>query len=202
MKVVGDAIAASSAFGGSMVPSGGRGDVTLLREDIRFLKPAPSRLGAIGDRSTKARGSSARWPFPSSGTLRSLLYLKKQEKEKTHSHLFRSRRAHRMARARLKKAAKLASEGSKDFYDEIAAALYRYAADKSAASPSGLTSSSIAVLLGEHSVPDVLRREFQDVLDACEEARFTPGARSREEMDSLRRRTEELIVEVERHWSK
>ena len=42
-----------------------------------------------------------------------------------------------MARERLKKAAKLTSEGSKDFYDEIAAVLYRYVADKSAASPLG-----------------------------------------------------------------
>jgi hypothetical protein len=75
-------------------------------------------------------------------------------------------------------------------------------ADKSAASPSGLTSSSIAALLAEHSAPEELRREFQEVLGTCEEARFTPGARTGEDMDSLRRRTEELIVEVERHWSK
>jgi hypothetical protein len=131
-----------------------------------------------------------------------LFYLKQQEKEKTHSHLFRSRRAHRMARERMKKAAKLASESSRDFYDEIAAALYRYVGDKSGVSPSGLTSPSIAALLLEHSVPEERRREFEEVLGRCEEARFTPGARSRDEMDSLRRRTEELIVEVERHWSK
>jgi predicted translin family RNA/ssDNA-binding protein len=131
-----------------------------------------------------------------------VFYLKKQEKEKTHSHLFRSRRANRMARARLKKAGKLASEGSKDFYDEIAAALYRYVGDKATASPSGLTSSSIDTILGEHSVPGELRRKFQDVLGQCEEARFTPGARRVGDMESLRSRTEELIVEIERHWSK
>jgi len=199
MKVVGDAIAASSGLGGNVAP---RRDVTLLREDIRFLKPAPPRLGAESRSFHESPWFYGALVLPIVWNFALLLYLKKQEKEKTHSHLFRSRRAHRMARARLKKAAKLVSEGSKDFYDEIAAALYRYVADKSAASPSGLTSSSIAVLLAEHSVPEELRREFQDVLGTCEEVRFTPGARSREDMDSLRRRTEELIVAVERHWTK
>ena len=64
------------------------------------------------------------------------------------------------------------------------------------------TSSSIATLLLEHSVPEERRREFEEVLGKCEEARFTPGARSRDDMDSLRRRTEELIVDIEKHWSK
>ncbi len=202
LKVVGDAIAASSGLGGNVTPRRPGGDVTLLREDIRFLKPAPPRLGAESRSFHESPWFYGALVLPIVWNFALLLYLKKQEKEKTHSHLFRSRRAHRMARARLKKAAKLASEGSKDFYDEIAAALYRYVADKSATSPSGLTSSSIAVLLAEHSVPEELRREFQDVLGTCEEARFTPGARSREDMDSLRRRTEELIVAVERHWTK
>ena len=200
MKVTGGAGVASGGLGGNVVPSGG--EVTLLREDIRFLKPAPSRLGAERRPFHESPWFYGTLALPILWNVALVLYLKKQEKEKTHSHLFRSRRAHRMARERLKKAGKLASLGSKDFYDEIAAALYRYAADKSAASPSGLTSSSIAVLLAEHSVPEALRREFQDVLGTCEEARFTPGARSREDMDSLRQRTEELIVEVERHWSK
>jgi hypothetical protein len=197
MKVVGDAIAPSDGL-----PAALRGDVTLLREDIRFLKPAPSRLGAETRSFHESPWFYGSLVLPVLWNLAFLVYLKKQEKERTHSHLFRSRRAHGMARERLKKAAKLASEGSKDFYDEIAAALYRYVADKSAASPSGLTSSSIAILLAEHSIPEGLRREFQEVLGTCEEARFTPGARTREDMDSLRRRTEELIVAVERHWSK
>jgi hypothetical protein len=107
-----------------------------------------------------------------------------------------------MARERLKRAAKLASDASKDFYDEVAAALYRYAGDKSGTSASGLTSSSIAAVLAGRSVSDELRAEFQDVLSQCEEARFTPGPRSREEMEALRARAETLIVAVERQWSK
>jgi hypothetical protein len=199
MRVTGGGAVASAGVGANVAP---RGEVTLLREDIRFLKPAPSKLGGPArpfHRSPLFYGSLV---LPLLWNVALVFYLKKQEKEKTHSHLFRSRRANRMARARLKKAGKLASEGSKDFYDEIAAALYRYVGDKATASPSGLTSSSIDTILGEHSVPEELRREFQDVLGQCEEARFTPGARRVGDMESLRSRTEDLIVEIERHWSK
>jgi hypothetical protein len=199
MKVTGDAAVASAGVGANPTP---RGEVTLLRQDIRFLKPPPSNLGAPArpfHASPLFYGSLA---FPVLWNLALLLYLKKQEKEKTHSHLFRSRRANRMARGRLKKAGKFASEGSRYFYEEIAAALYRYVGDKATASPSGLTSAAIDAILAEHSVPEERRREFRDVLGKCEEARFTPGARSREDMETLRARTEELIVEIERHWSK
>jgi len=199
MKVVGDAAAPSSRLGSNVAP---RRDVTVLREDIRFLKPAPSRLGVSSRPFHETPWFYGALVLPVLWNLGLLFYLRRQEKEKTHSHLFRSRRAHRMARERLKKSAKLASEGSRDFYDEIASALYRYVGDKSAVSPSGLTSSSIAAVLAERSVPEERRREFEEVLGKCEEARFTPGTRSREDMESLRRRTEELIVEVERHWTK
>jgi hypothetical protein len=199
LRVTGNAAVAPAGVGPSAVS---RGEITLLREDIRFLKPPPSRLGAPSrpfHQSPLFYGSLA---LPILWNVALVLYLKKQKKEKTHSHLFRRRRAHRMARARLKKAGKLASEGSRDFYDEIAAALYRYVGDKATASPSGLTSSAIDSILGERSVPEGLRRGFQDVLGKCEEARFTPGARRPQDMESLRRRAEELIVEIERHWSK
>jgi hypothetical protein len=199
LKVTGDAIAATSGLGGGIAP---RGEVTVLREDIRYLKPAPARLGAASRPFQQSPLFYASLAAPVVWNLALLLYLRRQEKEKTHSHLFRSRRAHRMARRRLKKAAKLASEGSKDFYDEIAVALYRYVGDKSATSPSGLTSAAIDSILAERLVPEALRRSFQEVFGKCEEARFTPGGRTREDMEPLRRRAEELIVGIERHWSK
>jgi hypothetical protein len=198
MKVTGEAVAASG-LGANVGP---RGEVTMLREDIRFLKPPPQRLGSSSRGFHQTPWFYAALVLPVLWNVALLAYLKRQEKEKTHSHLFRSRRAQRMARERLKKAAKLAAEGSKDFYDEVAAALYRYAGDKSGSSASGLTSGSIGALLAERSVSEDLRAEFADVLSRCEEARFTPGARSREEMEALRARAEKLIVGVERQWSK
>ena len=39
---------------------------------------------------------------------------------------------------------------------------------------------------------------FATVLAACEEARFTPGERTSEEMTAILRRAEELIVSLDR----
>ena len=90
------------------------------------------------------------------------------------------------------------SKGSKDFYEEIAAALYRYIGDKKSVSPSGLTTESIVQHLEASGVDDGLRTGFATVLAACEEARFTPGERTSEEMTAILRRAEKLIVSLDR----
>lgn len=193
--------------GGTALPTAGagtgsRGEVTLLRQDIRFLKPAPERLGSTEGPFHQSPLFYASLIVPVLWNVGLVVYLRRRQKEKTHSQLFRRRRAHRMARHRLKHAAKLAAQASKDFYEEIAGALYRYVGDKASQSPSGLTLSSIEAILESRSVPEELRRSFRDVLGECEEARFTPGPRSGKDMEALRARTEELIVAIERHWSK
>ena len=190
--------AASATANGSITAVTSRGEVKLLREDIRYLKDAPATLGLL---TTPFYGSFlfyASLAFPVFWNVGFMLYLKRKEREKTHSTLFRSRRAHGMARRRLKSASKLASKGSKDFYEEIAAALYRYIGDKKSVSPSGLTTESIDEHLEASGVDDGLRTGFATVLAACEEARFTPGERTSEEMTAILRRAEELIVSLDR----
>ena len=188
----------SGSADGIATATSARGEVTLLRQDIRYLKEAPRTLGVP---STPYYGSTFFYftlALPILWNLGLVAYLRQREKEKNHSSLFRSRRAHRMAQGRLKRAAKLAAEGSKDFYEEIAAALYKYVGDKKSVSPSGLTTSSIDALLEDGGAADETRAEFLAVLSQCEEARFTPGTRTSEEMETLRARTEALIVSVEK----
>jgi len=175
-----------------------RGEIKLLRQDIRYLKEAPESLGVAARPFYGSAFFFASLVLPVLWNFGFVVYLKRKEREKTHSTLFRSRRAQRMARGRLERGRKLASLGSKEFYEEVAAALYRYVGDKKSKSPSGLTMTSIGALLENSGVDDTLRSEFLGVLDECEEARFTPGVRSREAMESLLRRARELIVSVEK----
>jgi hypothetical protein len=179
-------------------PPEDRREVTLLREDIRYLKEPPARLGTRRRPYFESPFFAATLLAPLLWNLGLVVFLRRREREKTHSHLFRSRRAQRMARGRLKKAAALAATASKDFYEEIAAALYRYVADKTSVSPSGLTPASIDRMLEERGVDEALRRELGEVLARCEEARFTPVARTRGEMEALRDRVESLIVSLEK----
>lgn len=194
-------VSGSATADGLTAAPGARGEVTLLRQDIRYLKDAPATLGV---RATPFYGSVLFYltlALPVFWNVGLVVYLRRREKEKTHSTLFRSRRASRMARGRLKRAAKLAADGDKDFYEEIAAALYKYVGDKKSVSPSGLTTESIDRLLEDGGVADETRAEFLAELSQCEEARFTPGTRTSEEMTTLLERTEALIIAVEKQLS-
>jgi hypothetical protein len=198
LRVSGSSAAVANGLAPADSARGPRGDVKLLRQDIRYLKDAPE---ALGDRATSYYGSKLFYlslVLPILWNLGLVGWLRRRDKEKTHSTLIRSRRANRMAQGRLKRAAKLAAEGDKDFYEEIAAALYKYVGDKKSVSPSGLTTQSIDSLLQGGGVDETTRAEFVAVVSACEEARFTPGSRTSEEMDALRARTQKLIVSVEK----
>jgi hypothetical protein len=197
LRVIG---AVASASGDVSFPTV-RADVTLLRQDIRYLKPPPETLGVSESSSYESSLLYFSLLAPVLWNLGFVAYRRRKQKERTHSDYFRSRRAHRMARERLGRAAKLAKDSSKTCYEELAAALYRYVGDKTSLSASGLTSPTIDALLEERDVPEKLRNEFLSVLDRCEEARFTPGERTREEMESILARTENLVVSVDRHFA-
>jgi hypothetical protein len=127
-------------------------------------------------------------------------YRMQKQKEAAHAGLWRSRRAHKMAQGRLKQAQKMARDASMDFYEETAGALYRYVADKLGVSPSGLTTKNIDAMLEERRIAETERKAFIETIESCEFARFTPGERSREEMESLLDRAETIIVSLEKHF--
>ncbi|HSF16038.1 MAG TPA: BatD family protein [Vicinamibacteria bacterium] len=189
----------SIGAGADAISSGSpRGEVTVLRQDIRYLKDPPDRLGASDRPFHQSAYFYWTLALPVMWNLAFVAYLRQREKRRLHSDVFRSRAAHRTARKRLKKAAGLADVASRDFYEEIATALYRYVGDKLSLSPSGLTSSSIDELLEARNVPEDTRRELAAVLEKCEEARFSPGKRTREEMSAIRERAEDLLVSLVR----
>jgi hypothetical protein len=105
-----------------------------------------------------------------------------------------------MAQGRLKNAHKSARTESKDFYEETASALYAYVADKLGVSPSGLTTKNIDSMMEERLVPEAERKAFIETIESCEFARFTPGERSRGEMESLLERAEKIIISLEKHF--
>jgi hypothetical protein len=193
-----DVAAAAAAAGGMGGTS--RGAVQMLRQDIRYLKPTPEELGV------------ARYPFhktwlffttlalPIVWNLGLVVYRMKKQSEAAHAGLWRSRRARKMAQGRLKNAHKSARTESKDFYEETASALYAYVADKLGVSPSGLTTKNIDSMMEERLIPEAERKAFVETIESCEFARFTPGERSRGEMESLLERAEKIIVSLEKHF--
>jgi hypothetical protein len=193
-----DVAAATGVAGGAAVSS--RGAVQVLRQDIRYLKPAPEELGMARSPFYETWLFFATLALPIVWNLGLVAYRMKRQSEAAHEGLWRARRARKMAQGRLKNAHKLARVASKDFYEETASALYAYVADKLGVSPSGLTTKNIDSMMEERRIPEAERKAFIDTIESCEFARFTPGERSREEMESLLDRAEKIIVALEKYF--
>jgi hypothetical protein len=176
-----------------------RSEVKLLRRDVRYLKPAPTELGVAKAPFYRSGFFYATLALPMLLNLGLVAYRWKRESEASQVGLWRRRRARKEAHGRLKQAAKKARHEAKDFYEVTAAALYRYVADKTEVSHSGLTTQQIDSMLEARQVPESARADFLKTIEECEFARFTPGERTRQEMEAFLERAEQAIVSLDKH---
>lgn len=105
-----------------------------------------------------------------------VIIFRKRAMEMANVALVRGKKANKVAGKRLKKAAKLMSQGkSSEFYDEVLRALWGYVSDKLAMPVSELTRENIAERLSSRNVDDDIIDSFIEALDECEFERYAPG---------------------------
>ena len=110
---------------------------------------------------------------------------RKQAKENANIALVRTKKANKVASKRLKTADKLLKEDKREeFYDEILKALWGYLSDKLNIPVASLTKENVEAELTKYGVGESLIKEFMNILNTCEFARFAPG-HSSHEMDKL-----------------
>lgn len=89
----------------------------------------------------------------------------------------RSRKASKVARMRLKKAAVCLRKNKVDeFYDEMLAALWGYLGDKLKMPVSELTRQNVSDKLSAHGIPEKEIGELISLIDDCEFAKYAPAA--------------------------
>ncbi len=122
---------------------------------------------------------------------------RKQAKENANIALVRTKKANKVASKRLKTAGKLLKENKKErFYDEILKALWGYLSDKLNIPVASLTKDNVEAELTKYGVGESLIKEFIDILNTCEFARFAPS-RDSQEMDKLYASTVSAIDKME-----
>lgn len=90
---------------------------------------------------------------------------------------FNSKRANKLARRRLKKAAAAMKAGNSDkFYDELLIAIWGYLGDKLKMPTSELMRDNIKSVLTESEIPENVINELLNVLDNSEFAKYSPEA--------------------------
>ena len=121
----------------------------------------------------------------------------KRAKENSNIALMRTKKANKVARSRMKNAAKLLKEGNKgQFYDEVLRALWGYISDKLTIPLSKLSKDNIEEELNKYGVDEALTKQFIETLNECEFAKFAPGD-DNQAMDKIFHQATELIGQIE-----
>lgn len=183
---------ASSAFTG-----GGKEDVRMLGEDIRFI-----RSGQVDFRRTGVSfvSSPAFYLFaasPLAAFVGFVFFLRRRERSLGDVAGLRNRKARKIAQRRLTEAKKFLDASKKEeFYAETSRALFGYIADKLTIPPAELSLETIRRSLGERGVGQELVERLSRTLEQCEFARFAPSVGS-VQMDEMYRETVEIISSIE-----
>lgn len=175
----------------------GRESVRQLGQDIRYLKTVPASLVAEPHYVVVAGWYKWAWIVPAVLVFALLLLYRKQLKANADAVRVRNRKANKVAVRRLKKAAAyLKAQQRGAFYDEVLKALWGYTSDKLNIPLSHLTKDNIDARLMEAGVEEGVRRDFMDILTACEFERYAPGQGS-QTMDELYGQTLKTIDRME-----
>lgn len=164
--------------GTSQVVSGyvSKEELKLLGQDIRYIKTGNANLQIKGE---YLFASAMYWICYIIPMLLFVMYIiihRKKVAENANIAGKRKKKANKVAVRRLKIAKALLKENKKnEFYDEILKTLLGYISDKLNMPVSQLSKENIVMELSKKSVPEELIKEFEDVLNESEFARYAPG---------------------------
>jgi hypothetical protein len=185
--------------GGDQVVSGNfsnQEQLRLLNSDVRYLKTDFK----LKDQTNLIYSKTWFWLLYVLLTVFFVVFLianRKQAKANADISHVRNKKANKVAVKRLKKAAVYLKEGNKEaFYDEVLRALWGYTSDKLNIPMSRLTKETVDSELSAFNVSEDIRKEYSEILQTCEFARYAPASDSHA-MDELYKRTMEVMNKME-----
>ena len=172
-------------------------DLKVLGQDIRYIKTGDTNLTRKDDYFF---GSMSYWMWyiiPLTLFIACMVIYRKQALENANVAKVRTKKANKVATKRMKNAGKLLAEKKTEaFYDEVLKAMWGYISDKLSMPVSQLSKDNIEGKLQQHQVADELVKEFIDILNDCEFARYAPGSQD-EKMDKIYSSAIEVISKME-----
>lgn len=172
----GSGAASSSGLGGALrLPD--RSGVRTLSEDIRYIRTSMPSLS----KGSSMIVSGAVYPvlliLMALGTAAFWLFRRRSARRRADVAGMRGRRAAKMAMGRLSKSkAYLDKQLDTAFYEELHKALLGFISDKFNMPQEELDKESISGRLTGSGVPEETAKEFLDLVDACEYARYSPDS--------------------------
>jgi len=172
-------------------------DVKQLGKDIRYIQTEKFELSKEEE---PIFGTLTCWLMYLISLLISMflfLFFRKQAKDNSNIDLVKNKKANRVAQKRLKLAQKLLHDGNKEkFYEEVLKAVWTYLSDKLSISLAELTKDRVELEFSNRGVPPVILKQFIQILNTCEYARYAPNT-GQQEMGNLYNDTINSISELE-----
>ena len=197
LKVPKGAAGSSTSTGGVVSNYTNKEDLKILGEDIRFIKLNDVKLHPRDQFIHGTLTYRLMYIIPLILFVILLAFNAKRAKENSNIALMRTKKANKVARARMKNAEKLLKEGNKSqFYDEVLRALWGYISDKLTIPLSKLSKDNIEEELTKYGVENELTNQFINTLNECEFAKFAPGD-DNQAMDKVFKQATELISRME-----
>lgn len=191
----GDGKAQSQGPGVSFAGSGPE-RVTYTGSDLRYLH----RAGSLSRRGSFFVFSPLFWTLflvPVIALVILFFVYRKRVYDHANMSLVKSRKANKMARRRLKMAAKYIKENKREaFFDEVMRSLWGYLSDKLTLSLSELTKDNAREKMASHGVDPKAADDFMALLDECEFARYAPASVSAT-MDDVYARAIAIIEKID-----
>lgn len=174
-----------------------RESVKYLGQDIRFLKVKGINFHARENAFFGSLTYYLCYLIPAILFIFFFIIYRKQVKENANIALVKTKKANKTAVKRLKYAGKLMKDNKKEaFYEEILRALWGYLSDKLSMPQSSLTKENVEAELAIFGVSEELTKEFMDILNTCEFARYAPS-QAPDTLDSLYQLTVDAIGKME-----
>lgn len=122
---------------------------------------------------------------------------RKKLHDNANMSLVKSRKANKMARRRLARAAKFIKADKREaFFDEVMRAMWGYLSDKLMLSLSELTKDNAREKMAGHGIDSAAAEEFMALLDECEFARYAPASVAAT-MQDVYKRAAEVIEKID-----
>ena len=187
---------AGSGINMPVVNATNKEDIRFLGKDIRYIKTDPVDFHK-GDFFFGTFRYLLFYIVPALLFLILFWIYRKQAAQNANIALVRTKKANKVASKRLKTAAKYLKENKTElFYDETLKAVWGYLSDKLNIPVAALTKDNVDANLMKYGAAESLIKDFRDILDTAEFARFAP-AQAGGKMDELYDATVQAIDKME-----
>ncbi|MCL3781251.1 protein BatD [Prolixibacteraceae bacterium JC049] len=186
----------------TVVSSFSKEDVRFIGKDIRYIKLDNYKLKQKGE-TFFGTMTFYLWYLLIVIAL-AIVYFVNQKRIKDNANvaLVKNKRASKLARKHLKQAASFQKANKQEeFYDAVLKAFWGYLADKLNIEVANLNKSTAVTNLTAHRVDEELVKEFIDIVETCEFARFAPSA-ANANMDEIYSKAGQVMNKIDKQIRK